>query len=326
MSEANTIWIQLYTPGGAKLGVTLGFADGKFTETLPDVALIDAMIAEKGYLVTQPGLEPGEDAIEIGYVCRYIKFDEKNNRDVSHVAFYATHDGLVNRWVHHYMDTSDDIAAFENATGLVLDKIPAWDGDTHPAKNAPKAIRAGAIVKLAKPIRIARETYTNKDGEPRHKLKRYVDTIGSSKPAPTQPSTPASGNAGNGASGKQSVDANKMQAPDENTWKRWVFEATKFLYTVDGNYNDHQQRESLKKRMADTDKYGIDSTMTLYEVLSRLIRYRALHDLFIDTGDYQNIFAMSFEDYYEKHGALPTWQRMNEYYIANTRPAKTKAS
>jgi hypothetical protein len=330
MQGANTVHMQLYTPNGVRLNFVIGIQDGKLAETLPALADIENMIAEAGYLVTQPGLEPGEDAIEIGYVCRYIKFDEKNNREVSHVAFYATHDGLVNRWVHHYMDTPEDIAAFEDATGLVMDKIPAWGGETHPAKNSAKAIKDGAIVRLAKPIRIARETYTNKDGEPRHKLKRYVDSIG-------KPQTVTNGHTQAGQPGSTIAIVDKLPtasnqdltiaAPDEKTWKQWVFAATKFLYTdVDGNYHDHKHRESLKKRMDSVGEYAILPTMTLYEVLNRVIRYRALMDLFIDGSDYPAVFGMGFEDYVQKHDHVSAWKRMNAYYLETMPSAKAKAA
>jgi hypothetical protein len=114
---------------------------------------------------------------------------------------------------------------------------------------------------------------------------------------------------------------------DENTWKRHAFTVSKFLYTdLDGKYVEQRHSASMKKRMEDTGDYGINPSMTLYEVLSKLIRYRALTDLFIDSGDYGNIFGMSFEDFYDKNGAEATWTRFMDYYIANTQPAKTKAS
>lgn len=332
MNEKNTVWIQLYTPGGAKLGVTIGFADGKFTETLPPVALIDAMIAEGGYLLDAPGVEPGEDVESILYVCRKDHTDTKTGAIVPHIALYSENDNLQMRWLGIYLDTPDDVAAFELATGLQVDKLPIWNSDMHPKqRNDPKY--RSVIVKLPKSIRVARETYQNKDGENRHKLKRYVDSIGTPQPVTSGNGAPASGNSApdnvtQGNFGRtEPTDNMTIAAPDEKTWKQWVFEATKFLYTdADGVYKDHLHRESLKKRMDTVGEYAITPSMTLYEVLNRVMRYRALKDMFIDSSDYDKCFEMPFEDYVNQHGHVATWKRMNEFYAANMPAAKPKAA
>lgn len=123
----------------------------------------------------------------------------------------------------------------------------------------------------------------------------------------------------------QSLPATEIQAPNEVTWKKWVFEATKFLYTdADGGYVIQRHSASLTKRMEDTGDFGINPTMLLDEVISRVMRYRALTDLMLDSTDYPKIFGIAFEDYVDRHGVLETWKRFNQYYALANPAAKTK--
>lgn len=176
-NTANTIWASAYTPGGLQVGITIGFADGN----LPHAGDIDRMIAERGYLVTLPGVEPGEDVEPILYVCRKNHTDTKTGVIVPHIGFYSENDYLTKRWTHTYLDTPEQIAEFENGTGLKVDKMPVYDGDLHPDRTKSKA-----VVRLAKAIKVVRDYYETKDGEPRRPFKRFVDSIG------TLPATPTS--------------------------------------------------------------------------------------------------------------------------------------
>lgn len=302
--QANTIWLKAYTPGGFQVGITIGFQEGK----LPLALDVEAMVIGAGYALNAPGIEPGEVTEPILYVCRYDHTDTKTGEQIPHIAFYSESEWLTKRWLHVYLDKPEDVEAFETATGLTVATMPVWMGETHPERNNPKAQKF--IVRLPKSIRVARDTYTNKEGETRHKLKRYVDTIGKPQPTATGNSGQATGDTGSGLS--------------EAGWKRGLFDASKFLYTVEGAYNEHQHKNSLKKRMEDTGELGIHVNLTLLETLNRLIRYRALHDLFLDTGDYPKIFGIPFEDYVDKHGHVATWQRMNQYYAAQLEPSKPK--
>lgn len=305
----NSIQVTVYTPGGLRSYINFGFQDGKpLTATE-----LDSKVAELGFLATAPGVEPGEVTEPILYVCRYDHTDTKTGEQIPHIAFYSENDWLTKRWLHVYLDKPEDVEAFETATGLTVATMPVWMGETHPERNNPKAQKF--IVRLSKSIRIARDTYTNKDGETRHKLKRYVDTIG--KPAAVQATPTPSGEGATGDTGSGLSEAD---------WKRALFEATRFLYTADGKYNEFAHKGSLKKRMEDTGEMSISVDLTLLEAMNRLIRYRALHDLFLDTGDYPKIFGIKFEDYVDKHGHVATWKRMNEYYAAQLEPAKPKAS
>src|SRR5688500_4886351 len=154
---ANTISVTVYTPSGTRAYINFG--------NLIPATELDNQIAALGYLVNAPGVEAGEVVEPILYVCRYDHIDKRDNREIPHIAFYSESEWLTKRWLHVYLDTPEDTEAFETATGLTVAKMPVWGGETHPERNNPKAMREGAVIRLAKPIRIARESYTNKEGE-----------------------------------------------------------------------------------------------------------------------------------------------------------------
>lgn len=209
-TQANTIWTKAYTPAGFQVGITIGFEAGN----LPLAVDIDRRLQEAGYLLTLPGLEAGETAEPILYVCRYDHVDKKSGELIPHIAFYSQEDHLTKRWLHIYLDTQEQIEAFETATGVKVATMPIWNADTHPERNNPKA--KSCIVRLAKPIRVARETYTNKEGETRHKFKRYVDSIGTPQPVTT----------GNTQAAPSETQGNNIDL----SWEKQVFDATGFLY------------------------------------------------------------------------------------------------
>ena len=122
------------------------------------------------------------------------------------------------------------------------------------------------------------------------------------------------------------ADALEVQAEvaKADWFKAAIMLASKFLYTEGTEYNAFKHNASIDKRLQDKGDLGINPSQTLLEALNRLIRYRALADLYLDSTDYPKIFGIPFEDYVDKHGHLATWQRMNQYFAAQLEPAKTK--
>lgn len=122
------------------------------------------------------------------------------------------------------------------------------------------------------------------------------------------------------------ADALEVQAEvaKADWFKAAIMLASKFLYTEGTEYNAFKHNASIDKRLQDKGDLGINPSQTLLEALNRLIRYRALADLYLDSTDYPKIFGIPFEAYVDKHGHLATWQRMNQYFAAQLEPAKTK--
>ena len=368
--ETNTVHMKLYTPSGVPLNFVISIRDGKLTETLPDVATIDAMIAASGYLLTAPGALPGEELETITHVILRIQHNKSDGTQTPCIGMYYENPKLV-YCKKAYLNTPEDIATFERLSGLKLAQLPKFPGQ-FPKRDDLSATEYILAAKTPFQIRMTDGTYTDDATGETKSTKVFAGFYDvSSKPQATQATT-VSGN-GNAGSGKQDAGesgskwTDNLQQMDwlkqtiitmretygdvaidsakaaikitdyttareyadglvEQLWYPRMMEASKFLYIENGEHNVYKHTASIDKRLQDTGDYGISADMTLYEVLSRLIRYRALHDLFIDSGDYQNIFGMPFADYYEMHGAGQTWQRINEFYAAQMTPAKTKAS
>lgn len=292
MSEANTIWIQLYTPGGAKLGVTLGFADGKFTETLPDVALIDAMIAEKGYLLNAPGVEPGETLETITHVIRGIQTNKDGTTTPIIGLFYENTKLIYPKKA--YLNTTDDIATFERLSGLKVSALPQF-----PSKNVPLRDDAGGTpfmvaVKTPFQIKLKPTTYVDpKDGETKEgtEFAGFYDPAG--KPAPAQPSTPASGNGNTGSQGSAATgsgDGDKTIDLTEQMLKDYTIHM----------YKHAKHQEASFKSLRENGVLTTD--MKPFTAACHVLMHRALTDYMMDADIVKEALGGSLKDHLATDG------------------------
>jgi hypothetical protein len=121
-------WMKLFHPRGPQ--VTLPVADVTPAGSLAAVAAyLDA-----GWLVTAPGLEDGEEKDTVGWVLRGTF--EKEGEATPFVLLYSTNDALKWSFLKVYLNTDDDIAAFEHASRMKLEAIPEYVGADKPARGA----------------------------------------------------------------------------------------------------------------------------------------------------------------------------------------------
>lgn len=319
--EPNTVHMRLYTPSGVPLNFVLSIRDGKLTETLPDVAAMETMIAASGYLVNAPGLEVGEELETITHVVRRTQHNQDGSQTPC-LGLYFENPKLV-FCKKAYLNTAEDIATFERLSGLKLAQLPEFPSTALPKRDEKSAVQFIVAAKTPFQVRMAQGTYTDEQTGEVKSTPKFAGFYEVSKPAPAQTTPPASGNTGQSGTGNGGSKA--IAAPDVNTWKKWVFDATKFMYTDDDKYVKERHSASLAKRMEDTSEFGINPTMTLDIVIQVVMRYRALTDMFIESADYGNIFGEpGFNGYFDAYGAMNTWKRFNEYYVANMPQAKAK--
>jgi hypothetical protein len=74
--------------------------------------------------VDAPGLEDGEQKQEVVSVSRR---ESKDGTPI--VAFYLAHPKTVKKFLHAYLNSQEDVHAFEAATGIKLASIPLWMGE-----------------------------------------------------------------------------------------------------------------------------------------------------------------------------------------------------
>lgn len=140
-------WVRLWHKSGVDVRIPL-------TANMPPVyavgllASVDTLLAA-GWLTNAPGLEVGEEREEIGWVCRLDH--EKDGDTTPTVLLYSTNNQLTYSFIRKYMNTPDEVAAFEHASGMKYASMPAYPGNDHPERGAsPKTDKF--IVKASRPF------------------------------------------------------------------------------------------------------------------------------------------------------------------------------
>jgi len=147
MTENKYALTHLYHPSGAKVDIPIDLADGIDTHNAGKLLLSVQNLLDAGFAVNMPGLDDGELVDEVTAVARRASGD-----GVSIVAFYKAHPKLVKKFIHEYLDTPEQIADFESATGLKLKALPLFVGDKDITKDNPDAGKY--IVPLARPVKV----------------------------------------------------------------------------------------------------------------------------------------------------------------------------
>lgn len=117
----------LYHPTGAKVNIPVSLTEvitHEQAKTL--IASVDELI-NSGFMVNLPGLMDGENFEQIGAVVRR----EKQNDDDTITPVMDVYPINGNfRVIGLYLNTPDDVKNFESATGLKINAMPLYDGNT----------------------------------------------------------------------------------------------------------------------------------------------------------------------------------------------------
>jgi len=150
-TNVNNGWVKLFTATGAQVTLAVPMDGGVLPFETAAAALksVENLLAA-GWLVEAPGLEEGEQKQEVVSVSRR---EAKDGTPV--VAFYLAHPKTVKKFLHSYLNSKDDLTAFEAATGLRLNAIPCWPGERDIDKDAREAGKY--IVPLPRPISLVWE-------------------------------------------------------------------------------------------------------------------------------------------------------------------------
>ena len=142
-----TGWTRLYHPAGVQVTLPIPLEKPISPETAQSALTSVSSLLDAGWLVEAPGLEEGEQKQEVVSVSRR---ESKDSTPI--VAFYLAHPKTVKKFLHAYLNTQEDVLAFEAATGLRLNAIPLWPGERDIDRDHREAGKY--ILPLARPIHI----------------------------------------------------------------------------------------------------------------------------------------------------------------------------
>lgn len=140
---ANTASITAYTANGWRV---------HFSFTIASVADADSRLAElaaAGYTPTAPGAPDGGAVEMIGWVSRRVQINNDGRPDTPIIDLFLDNEGWQGRMVGIYLNTPEEIAAFEKACGVKLTALPLYEAAA-PAKR-DDARSSKYIVRLPHP-------------------------------------------------------------------------------------------------------------------------------------------------------------------------------
>lgn len=192
----NTLWVRGYTGDGFQVAVTVDVTRNTEYGLTENIQFALDAIRAAGIHPREQGTELGENTNTLDAV---IRRDKRNNdgTDTPVIDFYV--EQLEFKALHTYLNTQDDVKAFEQATGLTLDAIPYYEGNAALNKNDRQ------YAKYATPVP-TRPRYAYKknpkwddsksateNGVPKYLFTRWLDAGTSSTPANGTQSTVVNG-------------------------------------------------------------------------------------------------------------------------------------
>lgn len=198
-----TGWVKLYHPSAAQVTIPLGLT-AAITESAAQTLMLSINnLLEAGFSVNVPGVEAGEFVEEIGWVLRKIQKNERGDT-TPRIEAYPANPALRKKHIHIYLNTEEDVAAFEAACGIKLADMPVYVGKDSVERGAdPETDRY--IIALPRPARLVwkenpaydpAETDPEKK-KPRRLFVRWMATAAgpgktADKPGTDEPATPKS--------------------------------------------------------------------------------------------------------------------------------------
>jgi hypothetical protein len=119
--------MKVFHPRGPQVWLPVPF-DGDYRKAFAAVgAALDA-----GFLAVAPGLEPGEEKEQVGWLVRGSV--EQDGETTPYLLLYSADDNMSYSFLKVYLNKPEDVAAFEFASGMKLDRIPEYEGNDKPER------------------------------------------------------------------------------------------------------------------------------------------------------------------------------------------------
>ena len=167
----NFALVNLYHPTGAKVSIPV-CPDNPLSidQAMNLVASVDALL-HVGFTVNLPSLMDGEQFEQIGFAARREKVNDDNTATPV-IDVYPVNGNF--RVVGLYLNSPDDVKAFETASGLRLDAMPLYDGNPIERGKNPRMDRY--VVPLKSPAKLVWKLNPKWEGDEdkRHAKRQFV--------------------------------------------------------------------------------------------------------------------------------------------------------
>lgn len=144
-------WMTGFTASGRKVSFTLSSDDPK--ELVHFAVEFDAYLANAGISIHEPGLDEGEQSETFHFIVRRAKGND-DGTETPIIDLYIDHDKMRFSLLKVYLNTSDDVANFQQATGLQLGALPLYDGQAAIERGKDTRIDSKYMVRLPRPVTV----------------------------------------------------------------------------------------------------------------------------------------------------------------------------
>lgn len=165
-----TFSVSGWLPNGMRVYFTIPMPNG--VSAFDQALMFTNGLLEKGFIQHEPGLGDGEHRETIGWVGRRAKVND-DGTETPVLDLYVNNEGMQHRFIGVYLDTPEEVTAFETASGLKLTSIPL-----NPTGSPVDRSNTALVVRAPKPFVIIykdnpRYDENSKDKKPKRYFERF---------------------------------------------------------------------------------------------------------------------------------------------------------
>lgn len=181
-------WVKLYHPCGVQVTLPIPVQTAITPEMASAMLASVSSLVSAGWLPNPASLEDGEQEHEIGAVLRCVQFNDDES-ETPVIDLYPANDRLKYKLLRVYLNTAEDIKAFEKSCGVKLADLPLYESNTGIKRGENARLDQKYIVPLQHPVKVVSKANPLWEGEDDKKhLKRLLTRWG--PPAIAVPATP----------------------------------------------------------------------------------------------------------------------------------------
>lgn len=141
-----TAWVRAYRADGWQVNFTLVLDPADLAGSANTQI---AALAAGGFTPNAPGVPDGGNVEMIGWVSRRIQINSDERPDTPIIDLFLDNEGWNGRMVGIYLNTPEEVAAFEHACGIKMTALPLYDSAIPAKRDDPRSSKY--VVRLPRP-------------------------------------------------------------------------------------------------------------------------------------------------------------------------------